>query len=103
MSGPSADWIGTLDGSFCMHGSTVALSYFSTTKDPIAIGQYGESLNARQEATQLLELQTDNSAIVEWQFQFLYRQYAPVAVGLRQSQLSLRQEAVVAVFFVCTV
>lgn len=103
MSGPSADWIGTLDGSLRVHGSTVALSYLSTTRNSVASNQHGEPLNARQEAAQLLELQADHPAFAERQFQFLYRQHVPVAVGLRQSRLPLRQEAVAAIFPVCTV
>lgn len=56
MSGPGADWSCTVNGPLCVYGSAVALPHLSATGDTLAGEQRGESLDARQETSQLLEL-----------------------------------------------
>lgn len=55
MSGASIDWLGTLDGPVCVHGSTVALSHLPTPGDTLAGEQWREPF-VRQETVQLLKL-----------------------------------------------
>jgi len=65
MFGPGADRSCKINGPLCVYGSAVALSHLSAAGDTLAGEQCRESLDARQETTQLLKLQTDHPAISE--------------------------------------
>jgi len=67
MSGSGADRSGKIDGSLRVYGSAVALPHLPTTGDALVGKQYGKSLDARQEAAQLLKLQAHHPAISERQ------------------------------------
>lgn len=68
MSGSGADRSGKIDGSLRVYGSAVALPHLSTAGNTLAGEQHGKSLDARQEAAQLLKLQAHYPAISERQF-----------------------------------